>query len=133
VRAAPTLPRIERDGPRSSDPVPSRKRHKRPPEHPDPVVRFNRALKDAAAAERAEQRRLQAEREEQRRQAQLAAEHAATLAAAQQRLDRAIAAVKQARTSGRGGNEAEVAYRAAKAEVVELETGERPSWAPSAD
>jgi hypothetical protein len=90
-------------------------------------------LKDAAASERAEQRRLQAEREEQRRQAQLAAEHAAALAAAQQRLDRAIATVKQARTSGRGGTEAESAYRSAKADVVELETGERPSWAPSAD
>jgi hypothetical protein len=111
--------------------VPARKRHRRRPEHPDPVVRFGRALDQAKTAEEAEQQRIQAEREAARRAAELAAEHAAKLDRARRRLERAIAAVKTSRASGTGTAEADAAYRAAKAEVVELETGERPSWAPA--
>lgn len=110
--------------------MPARKRNRRQPEHPDPVVRFNRALKEQAARDRTEQMRIQADREEEKRQARLAAEHAARLAAAHQRLDRAIDGVKAARNSGRGRDEAESEYRAAKADVIELESGDRPSWAP---
>jgi hypothetical protein len=110
--------------------MPARKRHRTEPEHPDPVVRFSRALKEAKAKERADQIRIQAEREEAKRRAKLAAEHAARLAKANKRLDAAIAAVKQARATGTGNPEAEAAYRSAKARVIELETGERPSWAP---
>ncbi len=110
--------------------MPARKRNRRKPEHPDPLVRFGRALDQAKAAERAEQQRIQAEREAAKLAAQLAAEHAANLARAERQLERAIAAVKQSRSSGSGAAEADVAYRVAKAEVVELETGERPSWAP---
>jgi hypothetical protein len=113
--------------------MPARKRHRRQPEHPDPVVRFNRALEQQKARDRAEQLRIQAEREEEKRQAELAAEHAAKLRRAQRDLEQAIAAVKQARSTGRGAAEADEAYRAAKAQVVELETGERPDWAPAAD
>jgi len=97
------------------------------------VVRFGRALKEAKAQERAEQIRIQAEREEQKRLAKLAAEHAARLAKARKRLDQAIADVKTARSTGRRKAEADEAYRVAKAAVVELETGERPDWAPSRD
>lgn len=113
--------------------MPARKRHRRQPEHPDPVVRFGRALEQEKAKARADQIRIQAEREEEKRQARLAAEHAAKLERAERRLATAIAAVKQARSSGRGGPEADEAYRAAKAEVVQLETGERPDWAPAPD
>ncbi len=113
--------------------MPARKRNRRPPEHPDPIVRFGRALQEAKAKERAEQQRRQAEREEEKRQAKLAEEHAARLADAHRRLEHAIAAVKQARTSGRGAADADASYRAAKAAVVELETGERPTWAPADD
>ncbi len=113
--------------------MPARKRNKRPPEHPDPVVRFGRALQEAKTKERAEQQRRHAEREEEKRLARLAEEHAAQLAEANRRLERAIAAVKRARTSGSGGAEAEASYRAAKADVVELETGERPRWAPGGE
>lgn len=113
--------------------MPARKRHRRPPEHPDPVVRFGRALKETKAKERAEQIRIQAEREEEKRQAKLAAEHAARLKRANRRLEQAIAAVKRARSSGSGQTEADQAYREAKAVVVELETGERPGWAPEPD
>jgi hypothetical protein len=111
--------------------VPARKRHRRRPEHPDPVVRFGRALDQAKTAEDAEQKRIQAEREAAKRAAELAAEHAAKLDRARRRLERAIAAVKTSRSSGAGTAEADAAYRAAKADVVELETGERPSWAPA--
>ena len=110
--------------------MPARKRHRRQPEHPDPVVRFNRALKDQAERDRAEQIRVQAEREEEKRQAKLAAEHAKRLASAKLRLERAIEGVKAARSAGRHRDTAEAEYRAAKADVIELETGARPDWAP---
>jgi len=113
--------------------MPARKRHRQPPEHPDPVVRFGRALNDAKAKERAEQIRIQAEREEEKRQAKVAAEHAAKLEQARKRLEKAIADVKRTRSAGTGHAEADEAYRSAKAAVIELETGERPSWAAAAD
>ncbi len=106
--------------------MPARKRHKKQPEHPDPVVRFGRALEREKERKRAEQLRIQAEREEAKRQADIAAEHARKLKAANKRLERAIAAVKQ----NRGDRDTEAEYRAAKADVLELETGERPDWAP---
>ena len=112
--------------------MPARKRHRRQPEHPDPVVRFGRALEQAKATERAEQMRIQAEREEEKRQAKLAAEHAARVRRADRRLEQAIEQVKRARTTGTGAADADHAYRIAKARVIELETGERPDWAPEA-
>ena len=106
--------------------MPARKRHKQQPEHPDPVVRFGRALEREKARKRAEQIRVQAAHDEAKRQAKIAADHARRLAAARKRLDRAIASVKQ----HRGDHDVEAEYRAAKADVLELETGERPDWAP---
>ena len=38
--------------------------------------------------------------------------------------------VKTAKRSGRGASEADRAWRAAKADLLELETGTRPGWAP---
>lgn len=113
--------------------MPARKRHRRVPEHPDPLVRFGRALEQAKTAERAEQARIRAEREAAERAAESAAQHAAKLDRAKRTLERAIAAVKTSRSSGVGAAEADAAYRAAKADVVELESGERPSWAPEAE
>ncbi len=110
--------------------MPARKRHRRTPEHPDPVVRFGRALKEAKTKERADQIRIQGEREAQKRRAKLAAEHAAKLAKARHRLDATITDVKAARARGSRKAEADAAYRFAKAIVVELETGQRPEWAP---
>lgn len=111
--------------------MPKRKRHRRQPEHPDPLVRFGRALDQAKQRERAEQQRIQDEREAAKLAAELAARHAKELERANRRLEQAIAAVKQTRSSGHGAAEADLAYRAAKARVVELETGERPAWAPA--
>ena len=113
--------------------MPPRKRNRRQPEHPDPLVRFARALDRAKAAERAEQQRIQSEREAAKLAERLAAEHAAKLATAVAALDRAIARVKACRASGVGAAEADVEYRSAKALVVELETGERPAWAPAGE
>jgi hypothetical protein len=110
--------------------MPARKRHKKEPEHPDPLVRFGRALKEREAKERAEAARRKAEAEEVRRQAILAAEHAAAVQHANRRLEHAIEAVKAARAKRQGIDDADAAYRAAKARVVELETGMLPSWAP---
>lgn len=107
--------------------MPARKRRKRVAEHPDPIVRFGHALQREKQRERAEQERVRVEREEAARLAKLAAEHAARLQRARSRLERAITDVKQ----HRGRADVEAAYRAAKAEVVELETGERPAWAVS--
>jgi hypothetical protein len=113
--------------------MPARKRNRRPPEHPDPVVRFGRALEVAKANEIAAQHRAEAERAEQERLAKIAADHAAELERANRRLERAIADVKRARSSGQGTTSADAEYRAAKAQVVELETGNRPTWAPVLD
>ncbi len=110
--------------------MPARKRHRRPPEDPDPLVRFGRALKETEERERAERKRIQAEREEAKRQARLAAEHAARVERAERRLERAIARLKRARAERSGVAEAEDEYRAAKADVIELETSQRPRWAP---
>lgn len=113
--------------------MPARKRHRKQPEHPDPLVRFGRALKEADAREAAERKRAKEARAEAKRQAQIAADHAAAVKRANRRLERAIAELKRARSAHRGAAEAELAYRAAKADVMELETGERPKWAPDPD
>lgn len=107
--------------------MPARKRRKQvTPEHPDPVVRFGQALERDKHRQRAEQERIRAEREEAARLAAIAAEHASRLKQARARLEQAIADVKR----DRGRADVEAAYRSAKAKVVELETGDRPSWAP---
>ncbi|MEO6653411.1 MAG: hypothetical protein ABIP17_12225 [Ilumatobacteraceae bacterium] len=106
--------------------MPARKRHKQVIEHPDPVVRFGQALEREQRRLSAEQERIRAEREEAARLAAIAADHAERLARARARLDRAIGDVKRHR--GRADVESE--YRVAKAAVVELETGDRPAWAP---
>ncbi|MDQ3351918.1 MAG: hypothetical protein M3501_08170, partial [Actinomycetota bacterium] len=46
-------------------------------------------------------------------------------------LERAIERVQQARAGRSGIAEADEAWRAAKARVVELESGAKPEWAPS--
>jgi hypothetical protein len=82
------------------------------------LARFAAALKESAAADKAAaaaQRRATAHRE--------------ALEQAQLDLRRAIDAVRAAKVSGHGGAEADLAWRAAKARVIELETGHPPAWA----
>lgn len=92
------------------------------PSAPDPVARFAAALRDSD--ERGEVER------ERRREQQAAAEQ---LAEARRDLERAIDDARAARRRGTGVPEADAAWRAAKARVIELETGAPPEWAPPAD
>jgi hypothetical protein len=109
--------------------VPPRKRHRQPPAPTDPVVRFGRGLIEEAEKEQAERMRIQAERAEAKRQKRLAEERAQAIATARSRLDRAIAMAKEARATGRGVAAADAEWKAAKAALIELETGQAPDWA----
>lgn len=108
--------------------MPARKRHRRPPEHPDPVVRFARAVDESDAKAKARVRQEQARRREEAERRKRAAEHAKAVDQARQQLDRAIADAKRARSSGDDVAEADAAWKRAKARVIELETGEAPDW-----
>lgn len=108
--------------------MPARRRHRKQPPNPDPIVRFAEAVKQSDAKAKAERQRIEAERREAKRRAQLAAEHAEAVRVAGIALDKAIAAAKRARASGKGVPEADLAWRQAKARVIELETGQAPDW-----
>ena len=105
-----------------------RRRNKQRPESSDPLVRFAAAVKRSDERALVERERIKAEREEAARLAQIAADHAEAIRVARRRLDKAIGAAKSARASGRGVAEADLAWRHAKARVIELETGEAPGW-----
>lgn len=86
----------------------------------DVLRRFNEGLRQTEQRKHDERQR--------KRQNESAANQ---LADAQARLDRAIAAIKRARQNGgKAAAEADAEWKAAKAEVLFLETGERPAWAP---
>ena len=108
--------------------MPARKRHRHQPAPTDPIVRFGRELIEQAEKKKAAEERRQAELAEAKRQEQLAAERAAAIAAATARVEQAIANAKRARSSGRGVPEADEEWKAAKAALIELETGEAPGW-----
>ena len=108
--------------------MPARKRHRRQPEHPDPLVRFSRAVKESDAKERERVRQEQTRKREEAERRKRAAEHAKAVEQARRQLDRAIAAAKDARSSGNGVAEADEAWKQAKARLIELETGEAPDW-----
>jgi hypothetical protein len=104
--------------------MPARKRHKKAEEHRDPVARFADALKRSEAREQAERERRRAARVA----AERAAERAEALRVARVELDAAIERVRVAHRDRRGRDEADAAWRAAKARVIELETGAPPTW-----
>ena len=108
--------------------MPARKRHRQQPTPQDPIAGFGRGLIAQAERDKAEQQRIQAERTEANRRKKLAAEHAVAVAAAKARVERSIAAAKLARSSGTGVAEADEEWKAAKAALIELETGEAPGW-----
>lgn len=83
------------------------------------IAQFAAALRESEARERAEQ--------ERRRARKSAAEQ---LEVARAELDQAIEGVRRARRTRSGVAEADAAWRAAKARVIELETGDTPEWAP---
>ena len=110
--------------------MPSRHRPKAPPPPPlSDAERFAQAIRDHEEADRrAKQAKLDRKAESERRKLD-AVEFAARLERARAAHKRAVELVKEAQRTGKGTAAADVAWRAAKAELIELETGERPAWA----
>ncbi|MEP7203594.1 MAG: hypothetical protein ABI894_13350 [Ilumatobacteraceae bacterium] len=110
--------------------MPSRRRPKAPPQRPlTDVERFAKSLRDSEEADRlARQAAIDLNAEQERLKVE-AAERAASLLRAQAAHQRAVELVKEAKRSGKGAAAADVAWREAKAELLELETGKRPAWA----
>jgi hypothetical protein len=110
--------------------MPSRRRPKAPPPRPlTDVERFAQSLRDSEEADR---RAMQAAAEHKAEAERLkieAVEQADRLRRAQAAHQRAVELVKQAKRTGKGAAEADLAWREAKADLVELETGKRPAWA----
>ena len=87
------------------------------------------SLRDSEEADRrAKQAEIDRKAEEARLKAE-AAEHADRLKRAQAAHQHAVEMVKEAKRTGKGAPAADLAWREAKAELLELETGKRPAWA----
>src|SRR3954451_3449256 len=116
-------------------PMPSRRRPKsspaaQPTTELSDAQRFAQSLRDSEEADRrAKQAAVDAKNEAERQKAR-AEEEAGRLQRAQEAHQRAVEQVKEAKRTGKGRAEADAAWRNAKAELVELETGKRPAWAP---
>ena len=111
--------------------MPSRRRPKAPPPRPlSDAERFAQSLRDSEEADRrAKQAVVDRKADEKHRKIE-AAEQADRLKRAQAAHQRAVEVVKEATRTGKGAAAADLAWREAKAELVELETGKRPAWAP---
>lgn len=110
--------------------MPSRRRPKAPPPRPlSDAERFAQSLRDSAESDRrARQAGIDRKAETERRKIE-AVEQADRLKRAQAAHQRAVELVKEAKRTGKGAPAADVAWREAKAELLELETGKRPAWA----
>lgn len=97
----------------------------------DPAEMFAAALRESDARDTANRERARQQKEAAEAKAAAAAAAATALKDAQRDLDRSIRAVRDAKAAGRSTVEADAAWKAAKARVIELETGERPAWAPA--
>jgi hypothetical protein len=110
--------------------MPSRRRPKAPPPRPlSDAERFAQSLRDSEESDkRAKQAEIDRKAEVERRKIE-AADQAGRLKRAQAAHQRAVEAVKEATRTGKGAAAADLAWREAKAELLELETGKRPAWA----
>lgn len=113
--------------------MPSRRRPKGPaPPTAQPLsdaARFAQSLRDSEEADRrAGQAKIDRKTEAERVKA-AAAEQAARLKRAQAAHQRSVEMVKEAARTGKGAPAADLAWREAKAELLEIETGKRPAWA----
>jgi hypothetical protein len=111
--------------------MPSRRRPKVPPPPPlSDAERFAQSLRESEEADRrAKQAATDRKAEAERRRTE-AADQAARLQRAKAAHQRAVELVKEAKRTGKGAAAADLAWREAKAELLELETGKRPAWAP---
>lgn len=97
----------------------------------DAAERFAAALKESEQREQlARKREREARAEADLRRAQETA-RANELAEANRDLEKAIETVRAARRAGKGAAAADEVWKLAKARVIELETGDRPGWAPA--
>ena len=111
--------------------MPSRRRPKSPPPPPlSDAERFAQSLRESEEADRrAKQAAADRKAEAERRKTE-AADQAARLQRAKAAHQQAVELVKEANQTGKGAAAADLAWREAKAELLELETGKRPAWAP---
>lgn len=110
--------------------MPSRHRPKAPPPRPlSDVERFAQSVRESEEADRrAKQARIDRKAEAERRKLDVI-EQAARLKRAQEAHQRAVELVKEATRTGKGAAAADLVWREAKADLIELETGHRPAWA----
>src|SRR3954465_612071 len=110
--------------------MPSRRRPKAPPPRPlTDVERFAQSVRESEEADRRARQAADDRKADAERRKVEATEHAARLERAQAAHRRAVDDVKQAKQTGGGAAAADAAWRRAKAELLELETGKRPAWA----
>jgi hypothetical protein len=111
--------------------MPSRRRPKAPPPPPlSDAERFAQSLRDSEEAVRRAKQTAADHKAEAERLKTEAADQAARLQRAKAAHQRAVDLVKEAKRTGKGAAAADLAWREAKAELLELETGKRPAWAP---
>ncbi|MEP7114426.1 MAG: hypothetical protein ABI862_14260, partial [Ilumatobacteraceae bacterium] len=91
--------------------------------------RFAQSLRDSEEADRRAKQSVIDRKAEAERLKLEAAEQADRLKRAQTAHQHAVELVKEATRTGRGAVAADLAWREAKAELLELETGKRPAWA----
>jgi hypothetical protein len=111
--------------------MPSRRRPKVPPPPPlSDAERFAQSLRESEEADRRAKQAAADRKAEAERLKTKAADQAARLQRAKAAHQRAVDLVKEAKRTGKGAAAADLAWREAKAELLELETGKRPAWAP---
>ena len=91
--------------------------------------RFAQSLRDSEEADRRAKKAADEAKAEAERAKAAALEEANRLQRAQEAHQRAVEMVKEAKRTGKGRAEADAAWREAKADLLELETGKRPAWA----
>jgi hypothetical protein len=96
------------------------------------AARFAQSLRESEEADRRAKQAVLDRKAAAERQRAEAAEQVARLERAHAAHQRAVEQVKEAKRTGRGAAAADQAWREAKAELIELETGKRPAWAPRA-
>lgn len=121
--------RTERS-PTTMTPMPSRRRPKAPPPRPlSDAERFAQSLRDSEEADRRTKQAATDRKAEKERVKLEAVERAERLQRAHAAHQHAVELVKEATRTGRGAAAADLVWREAKAELLELETGKRPAWA----
>jgi hypothetical protein len=111
--------------------MPSRRRPKAPPPPPlSDAERFAQSLRESEEADRRAKQAAADRKAEAERLKSEAADQAARLDRAKVAHQRAVDLVKDAKRTGKSAAAADLAWREAKAELLELETGKRPAWAP---